>query len=57
MQYKKNSLSVTSNFSIKKCLELINNSGENTLLVVDKKKIVCQSLFMAISKFKTNKSR
>ena len=38
MQYKKNSLSVTSNFSIKKCLELINDSGENTLLVVDKKK-------------------
>jgi dTDP-glucose pyrophosphorylase len=38
MQYKNNSLSVTSNFSIKKCLELINDSGENTLLVVDKKK-------------------
>lgn len=34
MQYKVNSLSVTPNSTIKKCLELINRTGESTLLVL-----------------------
>ena len=38
MQYEVDSLSVTPNNSIKSCLELINNIGQNTLLVIGKKK-------------------
>ena len=38
MKFKVGYLCVNTNYTIKSCLELINSSGHNTLLVIDKKK-------------------